>query len=261
MPGLLDGPTFQLLTQDTELGKGTVENDITRKAWVNELESRRRKPFGRFNRSCDDHDDEMEIDITSEEQCIWDFLFDMKYSIMYGVEIIKTLMHTLREEVKVYSDVVDAWVDVMNYEKVDRTVGCETRIYFRTTVILAYLKAFFGLLEFVSCTTLLTHLIWKKKDSWLLTDSTCDDEERMKTFHERMMGADVFELIGIKKLFFPILENDQYYLIKHMLVAYLERSDHPSKDQFAAAKIKRRDIHWATPAHPMDSAVFLMQHM
>ncbi|KAJ0776951.1 hypothetical protein HanLR1_Chr02g0051631 [Helianthus annuus] len=82
MPGVLDGPIFQLLTQDVELGadvddtdntetsvppdvqksdginqedehskeeetkntingKGTAENDITHKAWVNELESRR----------------------------------------------------------------------------------------------------------------------------------------------------------------------------------------------------------------------------
>ncbi|KAM0051861.1 putative papain-like cysteine peptidase superfamily [Helianthus debilis subsp. tardiflorus] len=191
---------------------------------------------------------------------------------MYGIEITKTLMRTLREEVKVYYDVVDAWVDVMNYEEVDRTAGCETHIYFRTTLI----------------------------DSWLLTDSTYDDDERMKTFRERMMGAGAYELIGFKMLFFPILENDQYYLIvfnlenvaitvidhkpdrtplvgirdhqdyynkdtpyklKHMLVAYLERSEHPSMDQLAAPKIKRCDIHWVTPAHPMDSAVFLMQHM
>ncbi|MFS8023810.1 putative papain-like cysteine peptidase superfamily [Helianthus anomalus] len=319
MPGLLDGPTFQLLTQDVELGvdvndtdntetsvppevqksdamnqedkhskeeetkntvndKGISDSDITHKTWVTALESKRRKPFSRFNRSCDDLDDEMEICITSEEQRIWDFLFDVKYSIdvifksMYGVEITKTLMCRFREEVKVYSDVVDAWVDVMNYEEVDRTAGCETRIYFRTTVI----------------------------DSWLLTDSTCDDTKRMKAFRERMMGAGAYELIGIKMLFFPILEDDQYYLIvfnlendaitvidhkpdctplvgirdhqdyfnkdtpykvKHMLVTYLECSEHPSKDQLEAAKIKRCYIHWATAAHPMDSAIILMQHM
>ncbi|MFS7937194.1 hypothetical protein Hanom_Chr05g00424781 [Helianthus anomalus] len=45
-----------------------------------------------------------------------------------------------------------------------------------------------------------------------------------------------------------------------MLVAYLERSEHPSMDQVAAAKIKMCDIYWATPAHPMDSVVFLIQH-
>ncbi|MFS7901009.1 hypothetical protein Hanom_Chr00s160284g01825121 [Helianthus anomalus] len=60
---------------------GTAENDIISNAWVKELESRRRKPIGRFNRSCDDHDDEMEIEITSQEQRIWDFLFDIKYSM------------------------------------------------------------------------------------------------------------------------------------------------------------------------------------
>ncbi|MFS7900498.1 hypothetical protein Hanom_Chr00s117764g01810351 [Helianthus anomalus] len=113
------------------------------KTWVTALESKPRKPFSRFNRSCDDLDDEMEIYITLEEQRIWDFLFDVKYSIdvifksMYGVEITKTLMRTLREEVNVYSDVADAWVDVMNYEEVDRTAGCETRVYFRTTVIVS----------------------------------------------------------------------------------------------------------------------------
>ncbi|MFS7918633.1 hypothetical protein Hanom_Chr03g00203411 [Helianthus anomalus] len=46
-----------------------------------------------------------------------------------------------------------------------------------------------------------------------------------------------------------------------MMDTYLEHSEHPAKDQIAAAKIKRCDINWATPAHPMDSAVFLMQHM
>ncbi|KAJ0744670.1 putative papain-like cysteine peptidase superfamily [Helianthus annuus] len=180
-------------------------------------------------------------------------------------------MRTLREEVKVFSDVVDAWVDLMNYEELERTNSCLTRIYFRTTVI----------------------------DSWLLTDSACDDDERMKTF-VRMTDGGAYEFIGIKMVFFPILENDQYYLIvfhlqngaitvidhrpnrthlvairdrqdyyikdtpykvKHMMDAYLERSEHPAKDQIAAAKIKRCDIKWVTPAHPMDSAVFLMQHM
>ncbi|XP_021971331.2 uncharacterized protein LOC110866493 [Helianthus annuus] len=94
MQGLFDAPTFHLLTQDTELGddvddthdknqegKGTAEKDITRNALIKELESRRRKPVGRFARSCDDHEDEMGIDITTEEQRIWDFLFDVKYSM------------------------------------------------------------------------------------------------------------------------------------------------------------------------------------
>ncbi|MFS8018356.1 hypothetical protein Hanom_Chr15g01391141 [Helianthus anomalus] len=81
MQELLDGPTFHLLTQDTELGKGAAENDITSNPWVKELESKRIKPIGRFNRSCDDDDDEMEIEITSEEHRIWDFLFDIKYSM------------------------------------------------------------------------------------------------------------------------------------------------------------------------------------
>ncbi|XP_035845957.1 uncharacterized protein LOC118492207 [Helianthus annuus] len=181
-------------------------------------------------------------------------------------------MRTLREEVKVFSDVVDAWVDLMNYEEVERNDGSLTRIYFRTTVI----------------------------DSWLLTDSACDDDERMKTFSVRMTDAGAYEFIGLKMVFFPILENDQYYLIvfdlkndaitvidhrpdrtplvgirdhqdyyikdtpykvKHMMDTYLERSEHPAKDEIAAAKIERCNIKWATPAHPMDSAVFLMQHM
>ncbi|MFS7964452.1 hypothetical protein Hanom_Chr08g00750541 [Helianthus anomalus] len=119
-------------------GKGAVENDITSNAWVKELESKRIKPIGRFNRSCDDHDDEMEmemeIEITSEEQRIWDFLFDIKYSIdiifksIYAIEITKTLMRTLREEVKMFSDVVYAWVDLMNFEELERTDSCLTRI-------------------------------------------------------------------------------------------------------------------------------------
>ncbi|MFS8015213.1 putative papain-like cysteine peptidase superfamily [Helianthus anomalus] len=237
-------------------GKGVAENDIRSNAWVKELESKRIKPIGRFNRSCDDHDDGMEIEITSEEQHIWDFLFDIKYSIdiifksIYGTEITKTLMRTLREEVKVFSDVVDAWVDLMNFEEVERTNGDLTRIYFRTTVI--------------------------------VTD------------------AGAYEFIGLKMVFFPILENDQYYLIvfdlkkgaitvidhrpgrtplvgirdhqdyyikdtpykvKHMMDAYLELCEHPAKDEITAAKIERCNIKWATPAHPMDSAVFLMQHM
>ncbi|MFS8022437.1 hypothetical protein Hanom_Chr16g01439441 [Helianthus anomalus] len=122
----------------------------------------------------------------------------------------------------------------------------------------------------------------------------------MKTFSVRMMEGDTYELIGIKMIFFLILENDQYYLIvfdlqngaiivkdhkpdctpsvsirdhqdyyikdtpykvNHMVDVYLKRSEHPAKDQIAAAKIKRSDINWATPAHPMDNAVFLMQHM
>ncbi|KAF5819390.1 hypothetical protein HanXRQr2_Chr02g0077031 [Helianthus annuus] len=48
-------------------------------------------------------------------------------------------MRTLREEVKVFSDVVDAWVDLMNYEEVERNDGSLTRIYFRTTVIVRQL--------------------------------------------------------------------------------------------------------------------------
>ncbi|MFS8023790.1 putative papain-like cysteine peptidase superfamily [Helianthus anomalus] len=245
-------------TKNTINDKGTSDNDITHKTWVTALESKRRKPFSRFNRSCDDLDDEMEIYITSEEQRIWDFMFNVNtqyviFKSMHDVEITKTLIRRLKEEVKVYSDVVDAWVDVMNYEE----------------------------------------------DNWLSMDSTCDDTERMKAFRERMMGAGAYVLIGIKMLFFPILEDDQYSLIVfdlendaitvidhkpdctplvgnrdhqdyfnkdtpykvHMLVVYLECSEHPSKDQLAAAKIKRYDIHWATAAHPMDSAIFVMQHM
>ncbi|XP_021979016.2 uncharacterized protein LOC110875089 [Helianthus annuus] len=312
MQGLFDAPTFHLLTQDTELGddvddthdknqegKGTAEKDITRNPWIKEIESRRRKPVGRFAGSRDDHEDEMGIDITTEEQRIWDFLFDVKYSVtrgmvislssgvtkkfgqsagdvifesIYGLELTKTLMRTLRGEVKVCSDVVDAWVDVMNFEELDRTDGCPTRVYFNTTVI----------------------------DSWLLTDSTCDDDERMQTFGERMVIGGAYDFIGIKMGFFPILENDEYYMlvfdlengeitvidhkpdrtplagirdhqdyykkdtpykVKHMLDNYLEHCKHPLKDKIAPAKIKRCDIHWATSAHPMDSAVFLMHHM
>ncbi|KAJ0790440.1 hypothetical protein HanPI659440_Chr05g0215451 [Helianthus annuus] len=122
----------------------------------------------------------------------------------------------------------------------------------------------------------------------------------MKTFSVRMTDVGAYEFIGLKMVFFPILENDQYYLIvfdlkngaitvidhrpdrtplvgirdhqdyyikdtpykvKHMMDAYLERSEHPAKDEIATAKIERCNIKWATPAHPMDSAVFLMQHM
>ncbi|MFS7995976.1 hypothetical protein Hanom_Chr12g01124461 [Helianthus anomalus] len=35
----------------------------------------------------------------------------------------------------------------------------------------------------------------------------------MKTFSVRMMDGGTYELIGIKMIFFPVLENDQYYLI------------------------------------------------
>ena len=54
-------------------------------------------------------------------------------------------MRTLREEVKVFSDVVDAWVDLMNYEELERTDGCLTRIYFRTTVIVSIHTILFDL--------------------------------------------------------------------------------------------------------------------
>ncbi|MFS7995978.1 hypothetical protein Hanom_Chr12g01124481 [Helianthus anomalus] len=54
-------------------------------------------------------------------------------------------MHTLREEVNVFSDVVDDWVDVLNYEELDRTAGCLTRIYFRTTVIVSIPTILFDL--------------------------------------------------------------------------------------------------------------------
>ncbi|MFS8033069.1 putative papain-like cysteine peptidase superfamily [Helianthus anomalus] len=283
-------------------GKGAAENDIRSNAWVKELESKRIKPIGRCNRSCDDHDDEMEIEITSKEHHIWDFLFDIKYSVdiifesIYGTEITKTLMRTLREEVKVFSDVVDAWVDLMNYEELERTDGSLTRIYFRTIVITFFIIGIRVLHQLIDTSCL------KKKilDSWLLTESACDDDECMKTFSVRMRDAGAYEFIGLKMVFFPILENDQYYLIvfdlkngaiavidhrpdrtplvgirdhqdyyikdtpykvKHMMDAYLERSEHPAKDEIAAAKIERCNIKWATPAHPMDSAVFLMQHM
>ena len=46
-----------------------------------------------------------------------------------------------------------------------------------------------------------------------MTDSACDDDERMKTFSERVTDAGAYEFIGLKMVFFPILENDQYYLI------------------------------------------------
>ncbi|XP_035843888.1 uncharacterized protein LOC118490386 [Helianthus annuus] len=122
----------------------------------------------------------------------------------------------------------------------------------------------------------------------------------MQTFGERMVVGGAYDFIGIKMGFFPILENDEYYMIvfdlengeitvidhkpdrtslagirdhqdyykkdtpykvKHMLDNYLEHCKHPLKDKIAPAKIKRCDIHWATSAHPMDSAVFLMHHM
>ncbi|KAI3821120.1 hypothetical protein L1987_08677 [Smallanthus sonchifolius] len=190
------------------------------------------------------------------------------------MEVEKCRFKTLKHDTKVFNKVIDAWVDVLNYEEKYRSPTSQYRLF---------------------CDTDLIMLKYKETD-W---------PKRIERFILNMNRAAYWnpaflDLRGIDMVFIPMLEHDHYYLIvfelkhttisvidnfsdpyplvrlndhedyfekdspckvKEIFVKYLEHVKHLKTDEMNAAKIKKVKIAWATNSNALDCAVFLMRHM
>ncbi|KAI3820066.1 hypothetical protein L1987_13922 [Smallanthus sonchifolius] len=195
----------------------------------------------------------------------------------FNLEVEKFRFKTLKQDTKVFNKVIDAWVDVLNYEEKYRSPRSPYRLFCDTDLIF----------------------------DWMLKDKQTDWSKRMKRFILNMNRAvywnpALMDLRGIDMVFIPMLEHDHYYLIvfelkhptisvidnfsdayllvrlnnhedyfekesaykvKEIFVKYLEHVKHSKTDELNAVKIKKVKIPWATTTNALDCAVFVMRHM
>ncbi|KAD3641993.1 hypothetical protein E3N88_31217 [Mikania micrantha] len=204
-----------------------------------------------------------------------------------GLKLEKCHFFTLRQSAVVSNQVIDAWVEVLNFEEKYRSPSSPYRLFCGSNVII----------------------------DWMLYQDDVDPNQRVDKFSTNMNGviagvtndipfakdkADVNNLKMFDMVFFPILEFNHYYLlvfelkncaisvidnfhesiplvgvkdsadfylkdspykVKEMFVRYLEKIKHAKTDEIHATKIQKVQIPWATKTNAVDCGVFLMRHM
>ncbi|KAD7480208.1 hypothetical protein E3N88_03344 [Mikania micrantha] len=204
-----------------------------------------------------------------------------------GLTLEKCHFFTLRQSAVVNNQVIDAWVEVLNFEEKYRSPNSPYRLFCGSNVII----------------------------DWMLNQDDVDPNQRVDKFATNMNGviarvikespfakdkADVNNLKMFDMVLFPILEFNHYYLlvfelkncaisvidnfhesiplvgvkdsadyylkdspykVKEMFVRYLEKIKHAKTDEIHATKIQKVQIPWATKTNAVDCRVFLMRHM
>ncbi|KAD3337886.1 hypothetical protein E3N88_33407 [Mikania micrantha] len=192
-----------------------------------------------------------------------------------------------RQSAVVNNQVIDAWVEVLNFEEKYRSPNSPYRLFCGSNVII----------------------------DGMLNQDDVDPNQRVDKFATNMNGviagvikespfakdkADVNNLKMFDMVLFPILEFNHYYLlvfelkncaisvidnfhesiplvgvkdsadyylkdspckVKEMFVRYLEKIKHAKTDEIHATKIQKVQIPWATKTNAVDCGVFLMRHM
>ncbi|KAI3821641.1 hypothetical protein L1987_09210 [Smallanthus sonchifolius] len=189
--------------------------------------------------------------ITKKEELVWEYLFKeegMMYKLEpifrnnFNLEVEKFRFKTLKYDTKVFNKVIDAWVDVLNYEEKYRSPTSPYRLFCNTYLIF----------------------------DWMLKDKETDWPKCMERFILNMnrvvyWNPALMDLRGIDMVFITMLEHDHYYLmllrvndhddyfekdpaykVKDIFVKYLEHVKHSKTDEMIAAKIKKVKISWST---------------
>ncbi|KAL8232465.1 hypothetical protein R6Q57_002243 [Mikania cordata] len=180
----------------------------------------------------------------------------------------------MRVNNEVNNQVIDAWVEVLNFEEKYRSPNSPYRLFCRTNVII----------------------------DWMLNKEGVDPKQRLEKFTTNMsgkMGANN-NLKAFDMVFFPILEFSHYYLlvfelknptisvinnfhesiplvgmkdsadyymkdspckVKQIFVKFLERIKHPKTDEIHATQIQKVHRPWATKTNAVDCGILMMRHM
>ncbi|KAK9067079.1 hypothetical protein SSX86_014403 [Deinandra increscens subsp. villosa] len=237
--------------------------------------------------------------LSKEEKQIWDLLFKERsfskskqkskalpafilpgelifYSIN-NVEANKAVMQTLMFDIPVNIVVLEAWVNVLNYDENRRSDDSPARFFCPPTLI----------------------------SSYLLHDHQADDNRRNNAFKESLLQhLDSYpinqDLKGVDMIFLPVEDSESFYLLvfefkhpaisvidssplsdplvklcdsdsyfdkdsahkmKHIFCNYLKSIGHPKCQQLLSCKIDRLHIDWATSSIPNDNIIFVMRHM
>ncbi|KAI3827714.1 hypothetical protein L1987_01797 [Smallanthus sonchifolius] len=286
-----DGPPFSIVLTQLEsqyCADETRENEETiegnREKIFQKMEEKRRNPIREIGQPISSKSTykirgvDITEAITKEEELVWEYLFEddgMMYKLYgkkkrklgdeekietvfrnnFNLEVEKFRFKTLKYDTKVFNKVIDAWVDVLNYEEKYRSPTSPYRLFCDTDLIF----------------------------NRMLKDPETDWTKRMERFILNMNRAvywnpALMDLRGIDMVFMPMLEHDHYYLIvfelkhiaisvmhtpwfvymimritlrrtrdikcvqKEIFVKYFEHVKHPKTNELNATKIKKVKI-------------------
>ncbi|KAI3745142.1 hypothetical protein L1987_58246 [Smallanthus sonchifolius] len=179
--------------------------------------------------------------------------FELLFRSTKNVVATRELFKSLKADVEVSDDVIDCWVEVLNYEERFILDSSQHRLFVNTKEIF----------------------------SWMLNDEKTNKEKRMERFRNNMkveVNGDekLADLKDFDMVLFSVLEFNHYYLmndqqqgilqegscykIKELFVDYLEEKKHPKTNEITTTNIHNVKLEWTTTNNYTDCGVFLMRH-
>ncbi|KAK9050088.1 hypothetical protein SSX86_030943, partial [Deinandra increscens subsp. villosa] len=202
---------------------------------------------------------------------------DLVYYSATHVEAETKIMKSLNYDTILNTRVLDAFVDVLNYDEKKRSDASPFRYFCPPNII----------------------------DEWTIYGTSFNLNEKMEKHMTYLYGFFKKnninpELKGVDMVFFPVEDADVYYIIvfelkypaisvldsfpekkpliglidddsyfnkdsayrmKYIFTCYLENIHHPKAEKISHCQIQRVKIDWATKAYPMENPIFAMRHM
>ncbi|KAI3732522.1 hypothetical protein L1987_63727 [Smallanthus sonchifolius] len=181
----------------------------------------------KFERLFENHPQRQEV---LELKAKYDLLMHSTDSIRSGGENEETIeVNRDNYDTKVFNKVIDAWVDVLNYEEKYRSPTLPYRLFCDTDLIHDH----YYLIVFE-----LKHTAISVIDNF----------------------SDTYPLVHLNN-HENYFQKDSAYKVKEIFVKYLEHVKHAKIDELNAMKIKKVKIPWATTSNSLDCAIFVMRHM
>ncbi|KAJ9566178.1 hypothetical protein OSB04_002144 [Centaurea solstitialis] len=195
---------------------------------------------------------------------------DMLYKSATEQRILRTPLETLAANEHIFTNVIDGWADVLNFEERYRSPVSPRRYFFKTNLM----------------------------HGGVLLQDEYSFNERFAWFHMNLVQAtnfnmDIINFRQIDMVFFPLLRNQHYFcvvfnlktntidildnmdrdlgivdvydfdihILRQMVVQHLRNINHPSADLLEPVEDRWMDISWRTRHNFIDCGVFLMRHM
>ncbi|KAI3786742.1 hypothetical protein L1987_40650 [Smallanthus sonchifolius] len=169
----------------------------------------------------------------------------------FNLEVEKFRFKTLKYDTKVFNKVIDAWVDVLNYEEKYRSPTSLYRLFCVTNLIAVYWNP--TLMDLRGIDMVFMPMLEHDHYYLIVFELKHTSISVIDNF------SDAYPLVHLND-HENYFEKDSAYK-KEIFVKYLEHVKHAKTDELNATKIKKVKIPWATTANALYCVVFVIRHM
>ncbi|KAL8257632.1 hypothetical protein R6Q59_029673 [Mikania micrantha] len=222
-----DNKSPQVMHQQPNSGNG--EDATVKQKLIENLESKRRNPLretdvGYVNRSpYIIREVDINKGISKEEDMIWNYIFkenivekaksgEKNYNMEFlfrslnDVNITRKELRSLKVDTEVYNNIIDGWVEVLNFKERFRSSSSPYRLFLHTKIVV----------------------------DRMLNSLESTAEDRYKKFKSKIQGSirgnkDLIDLKALDMVLFPMMEYNHYYLLifelKHLGICVIDNFD------------------------------------